>query len=275
MAAAAKEAFLRLLRLIAAKTAENEEARSTILAVILTPVILIIMLAGFITFVLEHPIEALAEMAFSDNEMTWITQLQSSFYQNDVSMDSSGAAASYDGVTLGAAGETQVVYYNQLDSRWSGQMYGRSSTIGQAGCGPTALAIAVSTLTGVNVDPPTVCAWSVANGHRCEGSGSYHSLIPTGAKHYGLKVEKLGRSNAAQLAAHLSSGKLVIAIMSKGHFTRGGHFIVLRGITPNGKVLVADPASYKRSEKEWDINIILNEANRGAAAGGPFWSLSI
>ncbi len=38
----------------------------------------------------------------------------------------------------------------------------------------------------------------------------------------------------------LESGKLVIAIMSAGHFTTTGHFIVLRGITEEGNVLVAD-----------------------------------
>lgn len=33
---------------------------------------------------------------------------------------------------------------------------------------------------------------------------------------------------------------MVIAIMAPGHFTTTGHFIVLRGITEEGKVLVAD-----------------------------------
>ena len=69
----------------------------------------------------------------------------------------------------------------------------------------------------------------------------------------------------------LSSGKLVVVIMSKGHFTRGGHFIVLRGVTSEGKILVADPASTSRSQKEWDLSIILNEAGHRAGAGGPFW----
>ncbi|MDD4509899.1 MAG: C39 family peptidase, partial [Oscillospiraceae bacterium] len=68
----------------------------------------------------------------------------------------------------------------------------------------------------------------------------------------------------------LSSGKLVVAIMSKGHFTSSGHFIVLRGVK-DGKILVADPASYKRSQQEWDLSIIVDEASKGAAAGGPFW----
>lgn len=61
--------------------------------------------------------------------------------------------------------------------------------------------------------------------------------------------------------------------MSKGHFTSSGHFMVLRGVTSEGKILVADPASKKRSEQEWDISIILDEARKGAAAGGPLWAI--
>ena len=40
----------------------------------------------------------------------------------------------------------------------------------------------------------------------------------------------------------------IIAIMSKGHFTSNSHFIALCGITTDGKVLVANSASYRRSE---------------------------
>lgn len=48
--------------------------------------------------------------------------------------------------------------------------------------------------------------------------------------------------------------------MTKGHFTNSGHFIVLRGVK-DGKILVADPASRDRSDIEWDLSIILSEAN--------------
>ena len=73
----------------------------------------------------------------------------------------------------------------------------------------------------------------------------------------------------------LQQGKLVIAIMSKGHFTSSGHFIVLRGVTEDGKILVADPASVKRSNQEWDLRIITSEASRRVgSAGGPFWVMS-
>ena len=67
----------------------------------------------------------------------------------------------------------------------------------------------------------------------------------------------------------LADGKLVVALMTKGHFTKSGHFIVLRGVQDE-KILVADPASYRRSQKVWDLSIILNEASRRAGAGGPF-----
>ena len=68
----------------------------------------------------------------------------------------------------------------------------------------------------------------------------------------------------------LAGGKLVVAIMSKGHFTSGGHFIVLRGVQ-DGQIMVADPNSYARSEKLWDLSIILGEASKRTGAGGPFW----
>lgn len=87
MAAAVKEALLRLLRLLAAKTVENEDSRNMIIAAVLTPVIFIVIIAGFITYVLEHPIEALIEMNFSDNEISWITELQESFFTTSIEVD--------------------------------------------------------------------------------------------------------------------------------------------------------------------------------------------
>lgn len=236
-------------------------------------------------FVNKTPEEMMEKLGFSDEEKNWAKLMYSCINEQYIAPDSnmadigvdaddkSGSSSHLEGMTLGQVGET--TYYSQLDSRWKDTKYGKSGTIGTSGCGPTALAIAVATLTGKNITPQDTAKWSVANGHRCEGSGSYHSLIPKGAEHYGLKVEKLGRSSVKELSKHLSSGKLVIAIMGKGHFTSGGHFIVLRGITSDGKVLVADPASVNRSNKEWDMSMVLKEAKGTASAGGPFWAISM
>lgn len=113
--------------------------------------------------------------------------------------------------------------------------------------------------------------WAYDNGYLAEGTGSYHSLIPDGARHFGLKVDGVTVKEQQKIIDALASGKLVIAIMGKGHFTSSGHFIVLRGVTDDGQILVADPASKKRSEKAWDFSIILKEARKNAGAGGPFW----
>jgi len=62
--------------------------------------------------------------------------------------------------------------------------------------------------------------------------------------------------------------------MKKGHFTTGGHFILVHGITADGKVLIADPMSLENSLKAWDINVLLNELKTSATSGGPLWAIS-
>lgn len=182
----------------------------------------------------------------------------------------------YSGGTIAALGDvrftdgaTEVVYFNQLDQRYANQPYG-TDNIGGYGCGPTSMAIVVSSLTDEIVDPTAMAKWAYENGGWCKGQGSYHSLIPNAAKAWGLNVEGCKASEPQRILDALSSGKLVVAIMSPGHFTTGGHFIVLRGVK-DGKILVADPASTSRSQKAWDLSIILNEAGKRAGAGGPFW----
>lgn len=166
-------------------------------------------------------------------------------------------------------GATEVVYFNQLDERYAGQPYG-TDHIGGYGCGPTSMSIVVSSLTEDIVDPVEMAQWAYENGYWCSKSGSYHSLIPGAAKAWGLAVEGCTASEPQRIVDALSEGKLVVALMTKGHFTSNGHFIVLRGVQ-DAQILVADPASYNRSQKTWDLSLILSEASRSAAAGGPFW----
>ena len=166
-------------------------------------------------------------------------------------------------------GATDVVYFNQLDERYANQPYG-TDHIGGYGCGPTSMAIVVSSLTSETVDPVQMARWAYEHGYWCSKSGSYHTLIPGAAQAWGLSVEGCTASEPQRILDALADGKLVVALMTKGHFTKSGHFIVLRGVQDE-KILVADPARYRRSQKVWDLSIILNEASRRAGAGGPFW----
>ena len=186
----------------------------------------------------------------------------------------------YTGGTIASLGDvhftdgaTEVVYFNQLDQRYANQPFG-TDNIGGYGCGPTSMAIVVSSLTDEIVDPIAMAKWAYENGGWCKGQGSYHSLIPNAAKAWGLNVEGCKASEPQRILDALSQGKLVVAIMGKGHFTTTGHFIVLRGVQ-DGKILVADPASTSRSQKAWDLSIILNEAGHRAGAGGPFWIIGV
>lgn len=195
--------------------------------------------------------------------------LSDGMYQGLSDAEFGFSGLSYDGVVF-TDGYTQVTYYNQLDDRWKNSAYG-TDHIGGYACGPTAMAIVVSSLTSETIDPPHMSQWAYENGYWCSKSGSYHTLIPGAAEEWGLNCEGCTASESQRIVDALSEGKLVVALMSKGHFTSSGHFIVLRGVTSDGKILVADPSSYNRSEKEWDLSIILNEASRRASAGGPFW----
>ncbi len=235
-------------------------------------------LVGYILVIYDMtPDELMDKLGFDDQQRNWAGLIADTISDSDYSApvgstDNSADTDLSDIVFTGRGNSKDVVYFSQYDSRWGSKMYGKTNTIAGAGCGPSSLAICISTLTNKTVTPPEVCEWSVKTGHRCEGSGSYHSLIPDGAAHWGVPCRGIGQSKK-QLVQALQDGKLVIAIMSQGHFTKGGHFIVLRGITSQGKILVADCASYERSQKEWDISIFFNECNKGAASGGPFWVL--
>ena len=265
----------KILAQIAAQAVTDEQARKRLLILILGSAVTFLMLIALILYLITSPFSVLAQWLIGD-ELSVVEDFQKEYgYNQTLGIHEQdymeGIGQSYEGVVF-TDGGMEVVYYNQLDERWANVMYGQSSTIGEAGCGPTSMSIVISTLTGTAHDPVELSNWSVANGHRCEGNGSYHSLIPAAAKGYGLSCE--GDLSAQDIVDALSGGKLVVAIMSKGHFTTGGHFIVLRGVTDEGKILVADPASHRRSNQEWDLSLIMNEARKGAAAGGPFWAIS-
>lgn len=162
-----------------------------------------------------------------------------------------------------------------LQGNWSNVSYGSSGTIASSGCGPTALAMVVVGLTGrMDVSPATVGNWSVENGYRAL-EGSSWSLMTEGGKHFGLQVESLARKNPSRIVAELSKGHPVIASMQKGHFTQSGHFIVLRGVTRDGKILVNDSNSSENTNTTWDLSIIMNESSTlGGVDGSPFWAYS-
>lgn len=150
------------------------------------------------------------------------------------------------------------VDYKQTDTRWKSNKYavdGESSTIGSAGCGPTALADCLAAIVSPYIDPLTLAAWSRDHNYKVKNSGtSYNFFVPCAAE-YGVTVHRLNTSNVygkptnavhAQAMAALQDGNWIIACMGKGLWTSSGHYVVAYG-HQNGNVYINDPASSKES----------------------------
>lgn len=166
-----------------------------------------------------------------------------------------------------------TVYFNQGEEPWASQLYGRDP-IDRYGCGPTAMAMVVSTLGDDIVNPAEMASWAAGEGYWCPGSGSYHTLIEGAAVSFGLEGSSMTDHSYHAIQSALLSGKLVVALMGPGHFTSKGHFIVLRGVTLSGEVLVADPNSVERSLVAWDPEVILSELSSSTSGGAPLWVIS-
>lgn len=178
-----------------------------------------------------------------------------------------------DGHQILTGGAVKIRYYNQGDDAWADQPYG-SDDIGHYGCGPTAMAMVVSSMTDTDSDPAVMAEWAVQHGYWARRSGSYLSIVKGTAEAYGLRVESMPEHTPEAMRDALLSGKLLVALMGPGHFTKGGHFVLIRGITLSGEVLVADPNSRERSLVTWDPQLILDELSTSTSNGAPLWALS-
>ena len=178
-----------------------------------------------------------------------------------------------DGRTVLLGGTVDVTYFCQSDEEWAGQPYG-TDTIGPYGCGPTVMAMVVASMTDTDTDPATMAAWAVEHGYWARHSGSYHSIIIGTAQSFGLEAESFPSRDPSELRAALRDGKVLVALMGRGHFTDGGHFILLRGLTLTGEILVADPNSLENSLQTWDAQLILDELSSARNSGAPLWVIS-
>ena len=48
----------------------------------------------------------------------------------------------------------------------------------------------------------------------------------------------------------------------------------IRDRIKDGKITVADCGSRQRTKQTWSLDLIVNESNSSASAGGPFWIIS-
>ena len=145
----------------------------------------------------------------------------------------------------------QIPHYLQTD--YGNIPYGGGS-IASSGCGPTSFAMIASYLTDTTITPADAVAWC-GNSYYMPGVGTYWSYFQAAANHFGCG-SVTQTSDANQILQALSEGHPVISSQRAGLFTSGGHFIVLRGVTADSKVLVNDPndnSSKNYINREFDM----------------------
>ena len=162
------------------------------------------------------------------------------------------------------------ISYLQTDPKWAKKPYrvkGETSTIGDSGCGPTAAAMLLSTLTGKTITPVDTCAWSVAHGYKALGNGTYYAYFAPQFAAYGIKCWQLNWVNAYhnpkatsfdETVKYLKQGYYAIALMKKGTWTGGGHFVVLWWA--DDKVRINDPSSTRENRVNGNMATFKNEA---------------
>ncbi len=167
-----------------------------------------------------------------------------------------------------------MIYYNQGDSRWADYLYGGADPIRSHGCGPTAVAMVISSFSSVTLTPPEAADWAAANGYYAPDHGSYHSLIADSLTAFGLNVQSVKDRSQEHVSDLLREGSVLIALMGKGSLTQNGHFIVITKLLENGNVYIADPGSYANSTKEWELSKLLSELKGSRDSGAPLWAVS-
>lgn len=137
-------------------------------------------------------------------------------------------------------------------------------SISSSGCGPTSMAIVVSTLLNEPHDPIELTT-KICNLGGCTQTGTIGDIFIPAASEYGLSAERT--TDMQKITNAIASGNsIVIALQGPGHFTRGGHFITLTSVNENGEVYVADCSS--RSRIGWWSLSTIREENRG------FWIIT-
>lgn len=161
----------------------------------------------------------------------------------------------------------KIPLYYQYQEPWRGIKFG-GGTISTSGCSVTSMAMVFSYLKDESIYPDQLAAWA-GNRYYVPGVGADHNIFPDAAKKWGIHCSTLG-VNMNSVVNALSEGRPVIASMNRGTFTLRGHFIVLRGITEDGKILVNDPndnASKQFFNRSFDVSLIKRESKQ-------FWAFS-
>ena len=148
-----------------------------------------------------------------------------------------------NGLSKGGSPATDWVFYKQYEGPWAKKMYG-SNSYAASGCGPTSLAMCIASLVDEKVTPDVVGAACVDAGYRTANQGTANGYCTALADKFGYYCEMYSVSDPGvveKVENCLRTGGAVCWSSGSQPFTANAHCMALRGITDDGKWLVADP----------------------------------
>lgn len=163
------------------------------------------------------------------------------------------------------------VSYLQYDARWKTKPYrvtGETATIGGSGCGPSSAAMLIESITGKTYTPEDACKWSKDHGYKALKAGTYFGYFKPQFAAFDIKCDMLNWTNTYGKPDHenhkkveemLKQGYYFIALMGKGLWTSGGHYIVVWW--QDDKVRINDPASMKDARLNGDIKTFRSQCS--------------
>lgn len=187
----------------------------------------------------------------------------------DGTLQTSGDVLTYE--TVGQCLK-RVIYFNQEEEPWASLPYG-SSCIKDSGCGPTALAIIISSLTDSIVTPQMTASYAMERGMYVPGKGTSHAFPQKAAEEWGLNVERVRREEISHVVDELKAGALAVVICAENTISgSSGHYIVLTGVDAGGYITIADPGSRIRTGKVYSQSTIQSYARN--LTEGSIWIIS-
>lgn len=154
--------------------------------------------------------------------------------------------------SITSAMNKKPVYYWQTDQRWKSLRFpavGGTLGIGGGGCGATSSAMLIDTLQEKHITPVEAMQWLSDHKYLYANQGtSYDGFRPL-FHAYGIECDFLTWTKCLSASSRvrrkveqmLDEGYYFIALMTKGLWTSGGHYVVLWG--DGERLYINDPAS--------------------------------
>ena len=146
-----------------------------------------------------------------------------------------------------------VPYYSQTDDEWAKNAYGNDgATMEDTGCGPTAMAMVTSSLTGEEVKPTEMASLANATGMRDE-TGTNAGFIDVAANSYGLSSRESVIPDSSSIYDSAKNGPTVLLGQNESGinnpFTDAGHYVVTDGVDSHGMINIKDPRGRSYNKK--------------------------